>query len=339
VPLSNGHPRVIVHPMLGQRRLLFASVVAVIAACGSRTGLIVLPGEGADAAPDVFQRHDDAAMQEEDAAEEDALPPIDVQPPPIDAFNDCPDAGSTLIYVITTSNTLMSFYPPTATFATIGTIACPAQPGSEPFSMAVDRTGIAYTVFSPSGELFRVSTLTADCQPTTFQQDQQGFSTTFGMGYSKDLNDSAETLYVSSDIGTGCDMTLASQLGSIDTTAFTLSVVGTFSPSINCAELTGTREGQLFAFYPINANNDSAIGQIDRTTAQVTNQSNLIGVKQGGGWAFAFWGGDFYTFTAPPPANTTVVTRFRPSDGSITEVAQSTERVVGAGVSTCAPQM
>ena len=64
----------------------------------------------------------------------------------------------------------------------------------------------------------------------------------------------------------------------------------------------------------------SAIVQIDKATAQVTNSSTLADVPQGQGWAFAFWGGDFYTFTAPGSAS--VVTRFRPSDGSIVQVAR-----------------
>jgi hypothetical protein len=68
----------------------------------------------------------------------------------------------------------------------------------------------------------------------------------------------------------------------------------------------------------------------------VTNSSSLPGVSQGSGWAFAFWGGNFYTFTAP--GGSTVVTRFDPNDGSIVQVAQTSDVIVGAGVSTCAPQ-
>jgi hypothetical protein len=61
-------------------------------------------------------------------------------------------------------------------------------------------------------------------------------------------------------------------------------------------------------------------------------------VDQGFGWAFAFWGGDFYTFTSPTDVGS-VVQRFRPGDGTITSVAEFQPGViVGAGVSTCAPQ-
>jgi len=63
-----------------------------------------------------------------------------------------------------------------------------------------------------------------------------------------------------------------------------------------------------------------------------------IGPSGGGSWAFAFWGGDFYTFTAQDLNAGSVVTRFRPSDGSIVQVGHTAESIVGAGVSTCAPQ-
>jgi hypothetical protein len=324
--------------MRTRRRLLFVFIVALVAACGSKTGLIgPIDEDGAvptvDATPDHLH-HFDASPVEEDAGEEDALPPIDVTPPPPDAPNDCPDAAATLIYVITQSNNLYSFNPAQPSFKPIGRIACPDTGGATPFSMAVDRTGIAYIVFG-DGELFRVSTATAACQATSFVPGQQLFPPTFGMAFSHEVADGGETLFVAGD-NTGAP----DQLATIDVTDYRLTVVGSFNPQITAAELTGTGAGDLFGFWSPGGPGglDSAIVQIDKATAQVTNSSPLPGVAQGQGWAFAFWGGDFYTFGAPPPAGTTVVHRFRPSDGSIVQVASTSEVVVGAGVSTCAPQ-
>jgi hypothetical protein len=67
--------------------------------------------------------------------------------------------------------------------------------------------------------------------------------------------------------------------------------------------------------------------------------ATLPGVDLGGAWAFAFWGGDFYLFTAPGGNGTSsLVTRYRPSDGSVTQVAMAPGvTIVGAGVSPCAP--
>ncbi|HEY3818061.1 MAG TPA: hypothetical protein VGL81_12870 [Polyangiaceae bacterium] len=328
--------------MRPRRRLLFAAVVALVAACGSRTGLLV-PVDfdaGADAKGDGSIIHRiDAAMPEEDALdeEEDALPPLDVRPPPPDVAvpSDCVDAGSTLIYVISVSNNLYSFDPATNAFTQLGTIACPSiDPTATPFSMAVDRKGIAYVVFSPTGELFRVSTANAACVPTGFASGQQQFPPTFGMGFSQD-DDGGETLYVASDaVGSQ-----PSQLATIDVAnGYTLGIVNSFNPPINLAELTGTGAGGLFAFWAPggNASAGSAIVQIDKATAQVTNSSPLPTVTQGDGWAFGFWGGAFYTFTAPN--GSTVVTRFDPTTGSVVQVAQTDDEIVGAGVSTCAPQ-
>src|ERR1017187_2243955 len=92
--------------------LLAASPLAVVAACGSRTGLLVpvehdagVADTGADAfdstLPDVAEEPD--VVEEPDAIEE---PDTFI---PFDAPDECPDAGSTLIYVITTANVLMSF--------------------------------------------------------------------------------------------------------------------------------------------------------------------------------------------------------------------------------------
>jgi hypothetical protein len=324
--------------MRTRRRLAFASIVGLVAACGSKTGLL-LPEElegGAptvEAGPDVIHHIDAKPPPEEDVRAEDVLPPIDVRPP-VDVFSDCPDAASTLVYVITEQYNLYSFYPPGGAFTQIGHITCPATGGSStPFSMAVDRTGIAYVVFN-DGELFRVSTATAACQATGFVPGQHGFPSTFGMAFTHDAVGDGETLYVASDATAPQQAALAS----IDVKTFQLTVVGNFNPQITMAELTGTGAGDLFGFWGPNGNfgNDSAIVQIDKTTAQVTNSSPLPGVSQGSGWAFAFWGGDFYTFTAP--SNSSIVTRFRPSDGSVTEVASTNEIIVGAGVSTCAPQ-
>jgi hypothetical protein len=320
-----------------------AAALAAASACGSRTGLLVPPQDAStDVAPDVGPD----VSEEPDAAEEDALPQLDVIEEPI---NICPDAGSTLIYLITSQSVLMSFYPPTGTFQTIGTISCPEPPGSNPFSMAVDRTsGLAYVEFyypmdpSRSGHLYRVTTTSPPkCMPTPFLPGQGGYPLQFGMGFSANAVDAAtpETLYVAGDtmgVGQGNGI-----LATIDTTTFGLTQIGQFTPTITGVELTGTGSGELFAFYATDSMMlNSAIGQIDRATAQIVGQANLPGLAMGSGWAFAFWGGDFYLFTAPPStAPSSIVTRYRPSDGSSVQVAQATNlTIVGAGVSTCAPQ-
>jgi hypothetical protein len=312
--------------MRSHRRWLLVASVAALAACGSRTGLLPATFVEDDAEP-VLEAGTDAPLDRSPDVRDAALPPIDVTPP-ADVASQCPDAAATLVYVISESNNLYSFLPSTEAFTYIGTIECPASSGSA-FSMAVSRTGTAYVVFS-DGELFRVSTATAACAATSFFPGQSGFPT-FGMAFSNDTGDAGETLYVAGDND-------PSELARIDVTNFALTTVGAFEPPITRAELTGTGAGDLFAFWEQPDSGPSAIVQIDKANARVTASSPLPGVMQGSGWAFAFWGGDFYLFTAPGPTVTTIVQRYRPSDGSIVEVAKLDDLIVGAGVSTCAPQ-
>jgi hypothetical protein len=317
---------------------LALSAMRGLVACGDRTGLLVdeRPEAAPDAAPDVVRIRD--AAHEDHFVEEDALPPIDVTHKPDVIINDCVDAGSTLIYVVTSENFLYSFYPPTAEFRQIGLLSCPTPDSTwQPFSMAVDRKGTAYVLFtqgftatSPPGQLYRVSTATAACVAVPYVPGQQGFNR-FGMGFVGSPNGRTDTLYVAAD-------NTPAALGTIDVTSFHLSVVGTFAPQdLPSAELSGTGTGQLYAFYSINGMTSSAIAQIDPMTAQVTAQNDLSSLPQQMAWAFAYWGGDFYLFTGATGQPSTV-TRYSPSDGSQITYATAPNTIVGAGVSTCAPQ-
>src|SRR5215467_127517 len=201
--------------------------IALVAGCGSRTGLLVDEEAPIDAGQDVRRLPDSGApdLGVPDIGPE-GLPPIDA------SVNDviktaCPDAEATLVYILTQQNELYSFYPPTADFTFIGPIACPTTTaGATPFSMAVDRKGIAFSVFT-DGELFRISTATAACRSTTYMPQQLGWNQ-FGMGYAADTTDTGETLYVAEGSFTGPSKGLAS----IDTTSYTLSFIGSFNPPI-----------------------------------------------------------------------------------------------------------
>ncbi len=340
--------------MKTRRALAFLSTACLAAACGSRTGLLVPvhhDGGESDASEDAIEEGD--ASEEADVVEEGDVttePDVveeDVFIPP-DGPDICPDAGSTVIYAITTQSVLLSFYPPTASFTTIGTINCPDPiPGSEPFSMAVSRQGVAYVEYSgppgtPDGRIFRVSTKTAQCGPTGFVPGNAGFPINFGMAFSADLDggtEAGETLYIAGDLG-GVGMG-PTQLATIDVNTFRTHPIGQVAPFITGAELTGTGSGQLYAFY-LTGNigmSPAAIGQIDKTSARLLSSVSLPTIDISTGWAFGFWGGDFYTFTSPDGVNTTVQ-RYRPSDGTVGTVATLTGLVVdGAGVSTCAPAM
>jgi hypothetical protein len=309
------------------------SVIAVVA-CGARSELPVpRPHQAEDAGPEAGPDVVDAPPD---------VPP-DVPPPP----DECADAGITFIYVITSQNDLLRFYPPDGQngFKTIGFIDCPASQDSTPFSMAVDRKGTAYVVFSPSGELFEVSTLDASCKPTTFAQNQQNFPTTFGMGFSSNAADPGETLFVAGDDLTG--PAGAEPLATIDPLTFKLNTVGNFSMMIGNAELTGTGASQLFAF-GIDSSDNSTIhlAEIDKPTAKVIDDKFLTLTTAPlpiNAWAFAYWGGDFYFFTSANGQMASQVSKYHEGDPVTMQplpvvAALDGLNIVGAGVSTCAPQ-
>ena len=306
---------------------LFAASIFAVAACGARSELRAPPVITADAGPEPIEAGVDATV---DVVEE----PDAIDPFPDVGVVDCQDAGITYIYVITAGNELLRFYPPDLSFTTIGTIDCPDVNGATPFSMAVDRQGVAYVVFS-DGQLFRVSTLTATCKATGFVPQQNGFPPTFGMGFTANDNDPGETLFVSGanldDSGT------VSTLGTIDPTTFELTIVGQYNQPIGNPELTGTKDGRLYAFGPEIP--DTHLASIEKTTAVVTSDTLLqLGQSANSAWAFAFWGGEFYFFTEDDQ-NTMIVHRYTSGGPTAPPAVAAVEGliIVGAGVSTCAP--
>jgi hypothetical protein len=309
--------------------------LTLLAACGSRTGLFLdeeefgpNPIDGGNP-PEVDGGRRDAAR---DAEVEDVLPPLDVTPPMDVSRIDCAEAGTTYVYLISDTYKLYSFDPATNDIKFIGNIACPAPPGDTPFSMAVDRKGVAYIVFTDE-HLYRVSTLNAACLGTSYVPRQSNFGL-FGMGFATNEVGPTETLYVHGDRRNSG----ANGLARIDISTFKLTPVG--DPGIEHAELTGTGAGNLYAFYNrdvTNATPPTFIGQLDTINGQVSGEKQFNDVDMGNGWAFAFWGGDFYMFTAPNNT-TSVITRYRPSNDTHQQIATLPAVIVGAGVSTCAPQ-
>jgi hypothetical protein len=305
------------------RFLPWALAALFFVACGARSTLGVDDGgevEIPDAARDVAVR--DSSMDSADVV----LPGIDSSRRDANRTN-CPDADMILIYVLASNADLYSFLPP-STFTRIGKLACPAG-SAQPFSMAVSRSGIAYSVFT-DGNLFRIDTHTGACTATSYTPNQQDF-TTFGMGFVADPNTGVDTLYVAQGVGPSSTRKLAT----IDTTTFDLNVVGTFSAFLPRSEVTGTADGRLFAYWIDSPGPGSHIAEVDPSTAVVLGATPLSVGSRNVAFAFAFWGGDFYIFTSSGGGSD--VTRFRLSDGSETLIGTAPATIVGAGVSTCAP--
>ncbi len=257
--------------------------------------------------------------------------------------SDCTEAAK-LIYVLSTDNNLYSFNPLKKDFKKIGLLGCntPMQPNS----MAVDRNAVAYVNYvgtdpmfgtDNAGAVYKVSTVDASCEPTPIKLEQGWFR--LGMGFSTDAaSGMSEQLYVT---GTG-DSSSSPGLGRIDFTTDSVIPLGQFTGTLKGknAELTGTGDARLFGFFTTSP---VEVAEIAKKSGAVISTAKLPEVETPAAWAFSFWGGDFYLYTAPnpfsDPGRTTNVSRYRPQGGT-TDPAYITNigfTIVGAGVSTCAP--
>ena len=104
------------------------------------------------------------------------------------------------------------------------------------------------------------------------------------------------------------------------------------------AELTGTGDGRLFAFFTTTP---VYVAQVDKTNGGTMNPVPMTGVQTPQDWAFSFWGGHFYLYTSQGMLGTggSDVTDYDPTSGTIntTYMTKVGFDIVGAGVSTCAP--
>jgi hypothetical protein len=272
---------------------------------------------------------------------------------------DC-DESTQVIYVVDSSYNLLSFDPrnDANTFHLIGSLDCPAgtaidtdptdqlPPGpATPFSMSVDREGRAWVLYS-SGELFFVDTTNASCQPANYTVGAQGFEL-FGMGFVSDtVGSDAETLFIAGGTAQQSSSGQAS-LGSIAKGTLATTRIGAMAHAQYSAELTGTGNAELWAYFP---GDQSKVAKVDKTSGATTQTYNMpasgYAANPVSGWAFAHYGGRNYVFVSTKyhgigdPKNQ--VLRLDPAgtggQGQVaTVVASSPYEVVGAGVSTCAP--
>ncbi|MDF2697939.1 MAG: hypothetical protein K0S65_6322, partial [Labilithrix sp.] len=179
-----------------------------------------------------------------------------------------------------------------------------------------------------------VSTTDASCTATGFAPGQQGFLK-FGMAFASNGNGGAEeTLYISGLLGSS-----GKGFGKIDLGTLKVTMLGEYSNALagQAAELTGTGDGRLYGFFTTAPH--ATLAQIDRPSGATTGDRSLEGVSTGNAFAFSFWGGDFWFYTSDG-RSPSQVTRLKTSGSGELVVAMTDVggfRIVGAGVSTCAP--
>jgi hypothetical protein len=253
--------------------------------------------------------------------------------------NGCSGAAADYVYVLSAENDLYSFAPLMKQFTKIGPLQC--QTTMQPNSMAVDRNANAYVNYfaadGSGGVIYKVSTQDASCSPQPVVTLPAGWYQV-GMGYSTVGTSTAEALYVDGIGALGANT--GSGLGLVDFGKGAVGPIGPFSGMFKgvAAELTGTGDGRLFAFFTTTP---VYVAQVDKSSGATTNPVAMTGVQTPQDWAFSFWGGHFYLYTSQGMLGSggSNVTDYNPANGSIdtTYMTSIGFDIVGAGVSTCAP--
>jgi|MudIll2142460700_1097286.scaffolds.fasta_scaffold114961_2 hypothetical protein len=232
------------------------------------------------------------------------------------------------VYVVDQNNTLSRFDPPTKVFTDLGQLNCPATGfGATPFSMGIDRTAVAWVLYS-SGELFRVDTTSLNCTKSTWTS--QAGLLQFGMGFSTDAaGGSVDTLFIAGGSG---PTQPTSTLAKLSTTTFQAQSVGSVQ---GWPELTGTGNAELWGFFPDATS--PRIAKLDKMNGAALKTYPLTIAGMPTAWAFAFWGGDFWVFLMKGVETSTTIYQYDAA-GQLKSMKQAAGRtIVGAGVSTCAP--
>ncbi len=243
--------------------------------------------------------------------------------------NGCSDAAKAVYVIDQLSNHLSRFDPATKTFTDLGQLHCSTALGASPFSMSVDRNATAWVLYD-SGELFHVDIASLACAKTTWTT-QQGLKV-FGMGFSTDMpGGTSESLFV------GGGMTREQSpvtVARLDLQTMTATPIGS---AAQVPEMTGTGNAQLWGF--MAEATTSHVIEIDKTNGSILQsfpEPTLAGTDAG--YAFAFWGGDFWVFFIHSGDPESKVYQVDGHTGAIKGTTSSMGRtIVGAGVSTCAP--
>jgi hypothetical protein len=246
---------------------------------------------------------------------------------------DTPDPVITdYIYVVDENKNFLRWSPVTLAFQLIAKLSCPNASGT-PFSMGVDRFGLAWIVYS-GGQLFWVDIKTGSCSLCPLQPYKIDAYYNYGMSFvANSPTTHAERLFIAEGLGGPTGRLAYIQP---DKTNPTVNFVAKFKNTGYGPELTGTGAGDLYAYFPDTAAANSKVVRMDKATAQEIKSWSVPALPASPtDWAFAHWGGNFYIFVTAVSNN---VILFNSVTGkSTTVVANHAYRIVGAGVSTRAP--
>ena len=255
---------------------------------------------------------------------------------------ECPCVGTgDGIYLLSDAAQLVTFDPETLAFENLGTVTCPTD--GFPLALAVDRQGHALVSYFSETPPFAIETYAIalanpdECEPFDLPLPENHWLA--GTGYaSTSAAEPCDELYVFS---TPMEEAATGVIGRVDHESNEYVEVGA-APYYQ-AQLTGTGDGRLFGFAGTDGGELGSIASLvrfDIGDANVLDDQAIDGLNADNGLGFAFWGGDVYFFT-DGAHDTSIVTRldYDESDGGGTTVVvdHTPVRIMGAGVSTCAP--
>jgi hypothetical protein len=257
----------------------------------------------------------------------------------------CPDIEVPLddgIFVLSDNSELWKFRPDDNSFAMLGAFNCNGNTST--FSMAVDRLGFAWVmVNSPQGDIYKVDvTNPQNCIDPGYNPGQMGVGY-FGMAFvSNSQFDQCDSLYGNTFNGVG-GFSEGPNIGDfLNLDPNTLQITKISKSNFNGAEMTGTGDGRVFSFGGV----PSKLIERDKANGNVISTFPLNNLPLTNAFAFSFFAGDFYFFTESNlnPLFSSKVTHLDYDDSDMdgqqqltTVVMNAPIRIVGAGVSTCAP--
>jgi hypothetical protein len=247
-----------------------------------------------------------------------------------------------VIYLLRDPAELWTFNPVTKAVTKVGTLGCET---SDTFSMGVARDGHAWINFGDAS-VRRVSLADPSvCEDLGYLPSKPANSAgpgwgTFGMAFvSKAINDPCDDLFVHDSNGVNLfeHSPGISKIGRFERADLTITELG--ASEFGVAELSGTGDGRLFAFFGSVA--PQLLGEFDPSTGALLSTRQLYGMQGGTAFAFAFWGGDMFFFTSGGGNSEVYRLDLDQDEGlgpnPVLDVSDLGFKVVGAGVSTCAP--
>jgi hypothetical protein len=209
-----------------------------------------------------------------------------------------PGAHNERIFVMSDSAELWSYDVEAAAFEKVAGAGCGLD--ESPYSMAVDRAGQAWILYSESKDIRTLDVnAPADCADPGYAPEQAGFGL-FGMAFAADgPDDDCVHLYALHYSGQGPfgEGPGIGKLGVLDPETAVLAEIG--PTDFDGGELSGTADGRLFAFA---GQGPAKLVEYEKTTATVLSSTPLAGFHKTGASAFAIFRGDVYFFTEAQPA-------------------------------------